>query len=207
MAATGLGRRELKTRSRASVQKIAKFVSKLNITPNQISILSVVSAFVAVLCLHLLSTSYKWLLFIFFVQFRLFCNMLDGLVAIEGGKKSKLGDVYNDMPDRIADIIILVAFGLVFNNTIISNLGWLAASLAVTTAYVRTLFTSLGAPPDYSGPMAKQHRMAAVCLTSLVYWLWPNIAIIYLSLGLLNLGMIITIYKRTKTGCDYLLCN
>lgn len=207
MSTNGLGRRELKTRSRVSVQKIAQYISQLNITPNQISVFSVVFALIAAVCLLLLEDNYKWLLFIFFIQCRLFCNMLDGLVAIEGGKRSILGDIYNDMPDRIADVLILVAFGCAFSEPIINHLGWLAACLALMTAYTRTLFLSLGAPADYSGPLAKQHRMALVCLTSIIYWLVSNIYIIYLGLILLNFGIVVTIHKRTKNGCRYLLCN
>jgi hypothetical protein len=42
------------------------------------------------------------------------------------------------------------------------TLGWLAAFLAAVTAYVRTLGASLGAKHSFAGPMAKQHRMAAL---------------------------------------------
>jgi phosphatidylglycerophosphate synthase len=45
------------------------------------------------------------------VQLRLLCNLFDGMVAVEGGKKSKSGEVFNDMPDRIADPILLVCAG------------------------------------------------------------------------------------------------
>ena len=29
---------------------------------------------------------------------RLLCNLLDGMVAVEGGKRSKSGELYNDVP-------------------------------------------------------------------------------------------------------------
>jgi len=38
----------------------------------------------------------------------------------------------------------------------------LAAALAILTAYVRVLGVSVGTPQYYLGPMAKQHRMAAL---------------------------------------------
>ena len=42
------------------------------------------------------------------MQLRLLCNMMDGLVAVEGGLKSKAGDLFNEAPDRIEDVILLV---------------------------------------------------------------------------------------------------
>ena len=34
------------------------------------------------------------------IQLRLLCNLLDGMLAVEEGFKSKTGDIYNDLPDR-----------------------------------------------------------------------------------------------------------
>lgn len=33
---------------------------------------------------------------------RLLCNLLDGMVAVEGGKRSKSGELYNDVPGLIS---------------------------------------------------------------------------------------------------------
>src|SRR5688572_5160051 len=43
------------------------------------------------------------------VQARLLCNMLDGLVAVEGGLKGKAGDLFNEAPDRYEDVVLLAA--------------------------------------------------------------------------------------------------
>ena len=37
--------------------------------------------------------------------------MLDGMVAIEGGRQTKSGEIFNDLPDRIADALIFVCAG------------------------------------------------------------------------------------------------
>ncbi len=114
----------------------------------------------------------KWLLPILaavFIQCRLLCNLFDGMVAIEGGKKTNSGELFNDIPDRISDALLLVCAGYAI--TMISwggTLGWCAALLAVMTAYVRTLAASLGAPINFQGPMAKQHRMALMTLACLL---------------------------------------
>ena len=96
--------------------------------------------------------------------------MLDGLVAIEGGRKTVYGEIFNDMPDRFADVVILVGAGYsIANFSWGRELGWLAAVLAVMTAYIRLLGGSMGVQQYFLGPMAKPHRMAlltAACVFS-----------------------------------------
>ncbi|HEY3890258.1 MAG TPA: CDP-alcohol phosphatidyltransferase family protein, partial [Caulobacteraceae bacterium] len=84
------------------------------------------------------------------------------------------------LPDRIADLLFFVgagyaAYGLGWN--IGPALGWMAGTLAVLTAYVRELGRGLGLPADFSGPMAKQQRMAALtidCLIGAIEPLWEG---------------------------------
>lgn len=42
---------------------------------------------------------------------RLICNLLDGLVAVEGGMQSPGAAVYNDLPDRSSDAVSLLGVG------------------------------------------------------------------------------------------------
>src|SRR6202007_481408 len=91
----------------------------------------------------------------------LLANVVDGLVAIEGGKRSALGDLWNELPDRLTDSIILVSLGVAFGA---AWLGWLGALLALATAYVRVLGGALGQVQRFSGPMAKPQRMFVATL-------------------------------------------
>lgn len=93
------------------------------------------------------------------IQGRLACNLLDGMVAVEGGRKSPLGQVYNEFPDRIADSLLIVTLGYAIE---LPALGWLGALAAALTAYIRVFGGSLGLAQDFRGPMAKQHRMAVM---------------------------------------------
>ena len=97
------------------------------------------------------------------IQGRLLCNLLDGMVAIEGGRKTRAGDIFNDLPDRISDPLIIVPAGYAITSLPFGpDLGWLAAVVALLTAYVRVLGHSAGTPDFFVGPMAKQHRMAVL---------------------------------------------
>lgn len=95
------------------------------------------------------------------VQVRLLCNLLDGIVAVEGGLKGKAGELFNEFPDRVEDTLFLAAAGHACGAP---ALGWACAALAAITAYIRTLGVSLGQRQDFSGPCAKPHRMALLTL-------------------------------------------
>ena len=146
----------------------------MRIGPNVISLASIGFAALAGLALWATAAAgtalqpVLWLLAATGIQLRLLCNLLDGMVAVEGGRGSKSGEVFNDAPDRLADLLILVAAGYALPWPAWGGaLGWVAATLAVLTAYVRVLGRALGRPQDFCGPMAKQHRMAvltAACL-------------------------------------------
>ena len=99
------------------------------------------------------------------VQARLICNLLDGMVAIEGGKKSSVGSLYNEFPDRIADSLLIVALGYSVGWP---ALGWFGALAAALTAYIRVFGGSLGFARDFRGPMAKQQRMAVLTVGCVV---------------------------------------
>jgi phosphatidylglycerophosphate synthase len=136
------------------------------------------------------------------IQLRLLSNMLDGLVAIEGGRRTPSGEIFNDMPDRFADVVILVGAGYsiaAFNWG--RDLGWLAAVLAVMTAYIRLLGGSMGVPQYFLGPMAKPQRMAlltgACVLAMFEDYLGLRGQVIALALVIMVAGMLVTCARRT----------
>lgn len=162
-------RRPLATREKAWAKKLAGLIVQTGVTPNQISFLSilpaVVGAWLLMRCGANVLTPTVLILVAVCIQLRLLCNMLDGMVAIEGGKKSPVGALYNEVPDRIADSLFIVALGYAVG---LPWLGWLGALLAAKTAYIRVLGGSLGLEQDFRGPMAKQHRMFVMTLSCLL---------------------------------------
>ncbi len=120
------------------------------------------------------------------------------MVAIEGGKKSATGDLFNEVPDRIADVAILAGLGLCASTQPWGiHLGWLAAALAVMTAYIRMQGAVLTGKHDFRGPMAKPHRMALVTGVCVVSAVFPALTDwILWALMVMVLGELITVWRR-----------
>ncbi|MFL6601346.1 MAG: CDP-alcohol phosphatidyltransferase family protein [Steroidobacteraceae bacterium] len=198
MDAVDVNRRPLKTRSTLWAQRLAAYLVSTAITPNQISVASVVVAGVGASVL--LATNAPWALVVcaICIQLRLLCNLLDGMVAVEGGKQSALGTLYNEIPDRVADSLFLVPVGYVVH---LPWLGWCCALLAALTAYIRVLGGTLGLPQSFRGPMAKPHRMAlltAACLLGACERaLWGSQYALTAGLVLIGVGTAATCWTRT----------
>ncbi len=151
-----MDRRTVDARANPIIRSIASALARSAVTPDQISAFSIVAAAAVPVGLIGLGGAVGALVAIAGIQLRLLANVVDGLVAIEGGKASPLGAVWNELPDRITDSIILVSLGYAFGA---AWLGWAGALLALATAYVRLFGGALGLAQRFSGPMAKQHRM------------------------------------------------
>lgn len=154
-------RRPLKSRSTAWASKIARAIAATPITPNQISVFSMLFALMGAFAIVWSPAPATFVLCAVCVQLRLLCNLIDGMVAVEGGKASPTGALYNEVPDRVADSLFLVALGYAAG---LAWAGWLAALLAALTAYIRVLGGTLGQAQDFRGPQAKPHRMAVMTL-------------------------------------------
>ena len=93
---------------------------------------------------------------------RLWCNMLDGMVALESGKASLRGEVLNEMPDRLSDVIIFV--GVAHSGLCHPLGGYWVAIFALLVAYVGVLAQALGVGRDFSGLMSKPWRMVTLAV-------------------------------------------
>ncbi len=164
-------RRPLASRNSAWAKALAVRAVARGLSPNQISQLSIASAALGAACYAVspigpnVLQSLMLILAAAACQARLVCNLIDGLVAVEGGQGTKDGPFWNEAPDRLSDLLLLGGAGIAAGNP---ALGFLAAALAIATAYIRELGRAEGVPPDFSGPMAKPQRMAAVTIGTLI---------------------------------------
>jgi phosphatidylglycerophosphate synthase len=158
-----ISRRPIAAGFRRTGGAATQFCVRHGIHPDTISYLSVVAAFVATICFWK-SGQIRWLLIIapLFCYLRLWFNMLDGMVAVAAGKASRRGEILNDLPDRVSDVIIFV--GVAHSGLMNPILGYWAAIAAVLTAYVGLFGQALGVHREFGGIMSKPWRMVALSI-------------------------------------------
>jgi len=169
-------RRPLAAREWRASRRAAEWLVRRRVSPNTISLVGMVCAVVAGACLATTNlvpggTRPAWLIGAILILLRGAANMLDGMVAVASGRASPVGELFNEVPDRISDAAILIGLGYAAGGDVI--LGYGAALAAVFTAYVRAMVKVAGARQDYCGPMAKIHRMAIAVVVAVYCGVTP----------------------------------
>lgn len=190
-------RRPLTSRSSSWAKFLADALIRARASPNAISVVSVLFASLGAYLLICVPTVAGLLGAAACVQLRLLCNLLDGMVAIEGKLQSATGALYNEIPDRIADSLFIVALGYAIAEPAV---GWYGALAAAVTAYIRVLGGALGLKQDFRGPLAKPHRMAVLtagCLLGAIeLWLAGSHWILTAAAWIIAVGATITCGTR-----------
>jgi len=209
-APQSIDRRPIATRNRKWAQSATAWLASRNVSPNVISIAGMGACIAAGLALGLTSVEYNrlfWLIAALGAQLRLTANMLDWMVALLSGRSSKVGELYNEVPDRVSDAAVFIGAGYAWGGN--EALGYLATILAIFTAYVRAAGKIAGAPNEFCGPMAKQHRMLVITIACIYCTLVPRswqifhsddleIGVMALALGVIIAGCLITVVRRLK---------
>jgi phosphatidylglycerophosphate synthase len=203
-------RRPLKTRDTGWARAAARGLAAAVIRPNTVSVASVVfaagalAAYVASNQVQAPGAAVFLMIAALLIQLRLLCNLLDGMIAIEGGFKTRTGDIYNELPDRFADLLIIGGAGYAIDaHPWQAELAWITAGLAVTIAYVRALGVTAGTGQMFHGPMAKPHRMALLTAASIaqagaLLMSEQPVPILFWALVLMAVGCLITLVRRTR---------
>ncbi len=174
---------------------------RLRIHPDAISYFSMVAAALAAVLFW--QSGQHPLLLLFapaFCYLRLWCNMLDGMVALASGKASARGEILNDLPDRISDVVIFV--GAAHSGWMNPFLGYWAAIFALLTAYIGMFGQAVGVQREFSGVMSKPWRMVMLHLgawiTLACLW-WNGGAVRFGSLTVLDWACLIVIAGCLQT--------
>ena len=126
--------------------------------------------------------------------------MLDGMVALASGTASRSGEIANELPDRISDVIIFV--GVAHSELCHPLGGYWVAIFALLVAYVGILGQAVGVQREFSGLMSKPWRMVALHLGAWItlgmLW-WNEGAVRYGKLTILDWTMIIIIVGCVQT--------
>jgi phosphatidylglycerophosphate synthase len=155
---------------RRTADEATRLCVRLHISPDTISYLSIVAALAAAICFGL-STRHPSLLIIapLLCFLRLWFNMLDGMVALGANKASLRGEVINELPDRISDLVIFA--GVAHSGWMHVPIGYWTAILALLTAYVGLLGQAIGGGRQFGGIMSKPWRMVVLAIGAWITFL------------------------------------
>lgn len=196
-------RRPIATRDKEFSKRLAATLAAAGVSPNAISTVGMIAGLVGGVVFALTP---HWPLPCFLVaavlvQLRLLANMLDGMVAVSTGKASPVGELFNEVPDRISDAAFLIGAGYALGGDPLA--AYLATIGALLTAYIRAEGKVAGAPQDFSGPMAKPQRMFTLTVASLYTALAPAAwqapwcgGTMALALWVIAVGAILTFIRR-----------
>lgn len=154
-------RRPIANAFRSTARGAVSWCVRRHIHPDVISYLSIVASAIAAVLFWQSSWS-PWFLFVApaFCYVRLWLNMLDGMVALASGRATPRGEILNDLPDRISDVLIFA--GVAHSGLATPSLAYWTAIFALLTAYVGTLGQAVGVQREFSGVMSKPWRMVVL---------------------------------------------
>lgn len=201
-------RRPIASREKGLSKWAASRLAAWGVSPNSISLFGMVAGILAGAAFAITPWTEAWrVAFVAaaaLMQLRLLANMFDGMVAVQTGKASPVGELYNEVPDRVSDAFIIAGSGYAISSNPV--LGWIAACLALFIAYVRAQGKVAGTHQEFCGPFAKPQRMFLLTLLALVMACLPTSArdwvvgpgwgVMAFGLAILVIGEVITVWRR-----------
>lgn len=194
-------RRPLASRGWKISDNIARWLARRGATPNAISIAGMICGILAGIVFAMTNgAAYPWFFWVtgaVLVQLRLLANLYDGMVAVLRDTASPVGELFNEVPDRVSDAATLIGFGYATGSDPI--LGFVASIFAIFLAYLRAQGKVAGAHQEYCGPMAKQQRMATVTIAAIACAVIPGAThwqVPIFTLWVVIAGCMVTIIRR-----------
>jgi phosphatidylglycerophosphate synthase len=155
----------LKPASQRLVAPLERWLVDMHVSPDVLTWSAVPVAAVGGACLALSSTVPMLLLAVpLLAAARLALNLLDGMVARRTGASHPMGEVWNELCDRIADALFIG--GLAFVPAAGPAVGLGAVVAALIASYAGLAARAAGGRRQYGGIMSKPGRMATLAIAA-----------------------------------------
>lgn len=173
-----MGIYSIKPKFQQSLKPVFKLLLKFKVHPTVINILALIVSIISGAAL-LFAKDYPWFFLAvpLLVLIRISFNALDGMVAREMKLSSAVGEVYNEVIDRLSDLSIFVFMAFApYANT---ELTLIAISMIILNSYIGIVGKAAGGTRFYGGFIGKADRMLYLGVLSIVsyfhlderYWL------------------------------------
>lgn len=189
-----MGIYRIKPRFQKLIQPITDTLVKRKVSPDYLTYGAILLAAGMAILIYLSETNPSLLLLVALgIPIRLTMNALDGQVSRALGIDDPMGEVKNELGDRLADMLIFASFCFLSEIPLPISLGALCITFLV--AYVGILGKAVSGVREYSGNMGKPDRMATITITAALVaitseWYWLSIGlIIIIILGVYTLWL------------------
>lgn len=151
----------------------ASALARIGLTPNKVSILSLLFAFCAGV-LYYYSLTDRLYLFgaMILVILNSFSDALDGVMARQKDMQSDRGDLLDHVIDRYADTFIIC--GIFFAGYAHFMIGTAAITGVLITSYMGTQAQAVGGKRDYSGIMGRADRLVLIIIVTAANIIYPH---------------------------------
>ncbi|MBN1134335.1 MAG: CDP-alcohol phosphatidyltransferase family protein [Methanosarcinaceae archaeon] len=154
------------------IEPIAKVVANAGISPNMISVASLVFAAMAGICFYYSLNENRLVLAAgFFVFLNSFLDALDGAMARYLNIAGNKGDFLDHVIDRYSDIFIIC--GIFLGGHVLWQIGTLAIVGVLITSYLGTQAQAMEIGRYYGGIMGRADRLVFIILASIIYFVYP----------------------------------
>lgn len=183
------------------LQPVVAWLSGRGISPDAVTLAAIPVGAVAGLCLLVSPAAPLALVAVpFLAALRLVLNLLDGALARETGRIHPRGEFYNEVGDRLADVLFLapVAFLPGVNAAVVL----LGVCLSLVASHAGLASRAAGGERIYRGILSKPGRMvllslAAVAALAVGREAWDVFAALLLAGAILTLGERLVIAVRS----------
>lgn len=165
------------------------------VNPDVLSALAVVVAALGGACLALAASVPLLLLAVpLLAAVRLLLNVLDGAVARRGGVARPMGEMWNELGDRVCDTLFMG--GLAFHPAVDTRLVAAAVVAALLASYAGITARAAGGVRQYTGVMSKPGRMVLLAIAAPLTFITSDNRCLNLGLIIIAVGALITLIQR-----------
>ena len=160
---------KIKPKFQQLLMPLLKLLRRLGISPNSITIISILLSFVISYFFWKATDNPPYFLIVAFgLLIRMMLNALDGMMARIYNLQSKLGEVLNEVGDIVSDVAIY--FPLIIFEPLRIEIAIIFILLSVINEFCGLMAKLISGERRYDGPMGKSDRAFLIGIICIVYY-------------------------------------
>jgi CDP-diacylglycerol--glycerol-3-phosphate 3-phosphatidyltransferase len=162
---------KIKPKFQQSLMPLLKLLRRLGISPNSITIFSILLSFgIAYFFWNTSDNSSYFLIVAFGLLLRMMLNALDGMMARIYNLQSKLGEILNEVGDIISDVAIYFPLTCIFSKFLEIEIAIIFILFSIINEFCGVIAKVISGERRYDGPMGKSDRAFLIGVICIVYY-------------------------------------